>query len=197
MSAAINYYLDENIPNIFKIADEYVNKSEEKEEKSKILQMPKRKKDPHLKKEKKNFQKQKNHENKKVHKHMEQEQVSIDEIKNEIINLLYIKDEFKDKLKRLNINTKKGYRKSVEIIRILKEIDNELETLSNKYRLSIETLKRKSGWGRFKSRVKRKANYQFKKIKKIWKRNKEMFVGIASVIIPAIGSLILKKITKT
>lgn len=192
MGAASKYYLNDDIPEIFRIADELIYGNEEdeddKSDSDKIIKMPKRKKE---KRKKTNKVKKP----KKVYEEPEEEECELteDEVISIMTKMLFDRDKLTDKLKTLNINNKKEYKKSLRILDIIKDIDENLRMLSEDFNIDLYTLKRKTRVPRFKSRVKRKFRRKIKKVKKFCKRNIEAIAAIASIAIPFLGRVLLKK----
>ena len=115
----------------------------------------------------------------------------------EMIQLIARRDMLKKKLGELNPGKKKDSKKiaaiNIELINIREDLD-EITAMSG---LNITDIDNGTRLGRFLGRLKIKAKKIWKKTKKFYRRNSELIQGICAIVLPVIGSLIYKAITKS
>lgn len=114
----------------------------------------------------------------------------------EMIQLLAQKDRLRFKLGELNPASKRDSKMIAKINIRLKDIDCELDMLETQSGVHIDELDKGTKVGRFLGRMKRMGRKICKKIKRFYRNNSELICGIATVILPIIGSFIVKRIFK-
>lgn len=112
----------------------------------------------------------------------------------EIMQCLAKRDRLLAKLATLDPAKKKDSKKIVNINIKLKDLDLEIDALQREVGTDLNSLNHGSKfqrkWETFKKRVRKR----FKKIKRWFKDNKELVLGIAAIVIPGILSLIFGKL---
>lgn len=112
----------------------------------------------------------------------------------EMIQLLARRDMLRCKLGELNPGKKKDSKKIANINIDLKEITAELQMLEEQSGIHLDELDQGTRVGRFLGRIKQNGKMIIKKIKKFYKKNFELVTGLATIIIPVIGTFLLKTI---
>lgn len=107
----------------------------------------------------------------------------------EMIQLIARRDMLERKLNELDPGDPKDSRVIAAINIELINIRDELERLSKESGIPISSLNTGTRFGRFMNKVKEKGKRIVKKVKKFYKRNKELIVGIASIVLPFVVSL--------
>lgn len=187
------YYLSDNIPEIFKIADRAMAKKYPQEKyvtKPKVVPMPDIDSNPNvqgpLRVTEKWYVKKKRRQ--QINRLKDQT-----DCQKEMIRLLTRKEELRYKLGTLDISKKKDAKKIASINIELKYIDADIEMLEMQSGIKASELDRGSKLGRFVGKVKMITKKVSKKVKKFFKRHKEVVSAIASVLVPVLGGLIFKK----
>ncbi|MCM1215446.1 MAG: hypothetical protein NC548_13115 [Lachnospiraceae bacterium] len=111
----------------------------------------------------------------------------------EVIQYLAREEMIRSKLAKLDPSKKKDAKKIAAYNVELKNIRDNIEMLQMQYGVKINELDRGTKIGRFMARLKRKATKVFRKVKEWFKRNKEMVIGVAAVIIPVLLGKIVGK----
>lgn len=115
------------------------------------------------------------------------------ELQIEMMQLLSQRDRLRIKLEELDPSKKKDSKKIVAINEKLKNIDAELKMLQMESGVNLEALDQGTKFGRFVGRLKRTWKRAVKKVKKFYKRNKELIIGVAAIALPALfGGLVRK-----
>lgn len=192
-----NYYLSNNIPEVFKIADRMMEEKypqPKKVKKPRKVPMPDIKSNPNVEGP---LYVTEEWYNKKVAKREKKIKKMQREYEIEMIQLIARRDMLKKKLGELNPGKKKDSKKiaaiNIELINIREDLD-EITAMSG---LNITDIDNGTRLGRFLGRLKIKAKKIWKKTKKFYRRNSELIQGICAIVLPVIGSLIYKAITKS
>lgn len=191
--------LDAIIPKIVRIdeSDDYFNQDKDFKNPNKL----KKNKDKPKKKDK--VVKDKKVEKEKTPEEVEKERIKAEEKRRietkeaEINAIQYIakKEMLKKKLVKLDPGKVKDARLIASINIELNHIDSELSTLKIKYGID-PTLNNGSRVSRFFDKIKRKGKKIWRRIKRFCKNNKNLVYGLASIILPAIGSLLVSRISR-
>ena len=131
---------------------------------------------------------------KKKRKQIEERVRDKKEMQLEMIQLLSKRDRIRFKLGELDLTKKKDVKKQKAYLERLEDIDAELKVLEDQSGIKIDELDRGSKLGRFFGRIKRGWKRFKKKVKKVYERNETLIVGIASVVLPIVGGIIIKAI---
>ena len=117
-----------------------------------------------------------------------------EDMQREMMRLLAKQDRIRHKLGQLNPNKKKDSKKIVAYNEELKDIDAQLKMLQEQSGIKLDELDHGTKLGRFVGKIKRAWKRFTKKVKKVYERNEALIVGIASVVIPIVGGIIIKGI---
>lgn len=118
------------------------------------------------------------------------------EMQIQMIQLLAQKDRLRFKLGELEPGKKRDSKMIAKINIRLKDIDCELDLLQMQSGVKINELDKGTKVGRFLGRLKRMGRKICKKVKRFYRNNSELVNGIAAVVLPLIGSFIIKSILK-
>lgn len=113
-----------------------------------------------------------------------------------VIELIARKEYLLNKLDTIDINKKKSAAKVAAINIELRDINNELNRLKREFNIDIEDINEGSKVKRFFGRARHKVHKACKKTKKFFKRNSELIIGLSSVLLPFVGGIIYKMVTK-
>lgn len=94
----------------------------------------------------------------------------------------------------LSPRRKKDAKKIAAINIQLRQIESAIKELEKEFGISSTSIDKGTRVGRFLGRIKRAARRAGKKIKKFYKHNMELINGMATIILPVIGGLLLKAI---
>ena len=106
----------------------------------------------------------------------------------DIIGLVARKDYLKLSLNKLDKGRKKDAIKIVNINIEIREIEVAIESLRSKYNIPVPEIDNGSRFSRFCNTIKSGVKRAYRKVSKFFKRNKELIIGISSIVIPAIAS---------
>lgn len=112
----------------------------------------------------------------------------------EIIKYLAQQDRLRFKLGELDPSKRKNEKKIASINISLKNIEAEIRMLEEQNGIHIDELDRGSKIGRFVGRMKRRFRRIAKKVKRFYRDNTRLIDGIAAIVLPFIGSFIVKKL---
>lgn len=112
----------------------------------------------------------------------------------EIMQCLAKRDRILAKLAALDPAKKKDAKKIVKLNIKLKDLDLEIDALQREVGTDLNKLNHGTKWQRRWQTFKKRVKKTFKKVKRWCKDNKELIIGVASVVIPAILSLIFGRI---
>lgn len=112
----------------------------------------------------------------------------------EIIKYLAQQNRLRFKLGELDPSKKKNEKKIASINITLKNIEAEIRMLQEQNGISISELDRGSKIGQFVGRMKRRLKKIAKKVKKFYRDNTHLIDGLAAIILPFVGSFIIKRI---
>ena len=112
----------------------------------------------------------------------------------EMMRLVAKRDRIRYKLGELNPHKKKDSKKIIAYNEELKDIDAQLKMLQEQSGIKLDELDHGTKLGRFVGKIKRAWKRFTKKVKKVYERNEALIVGIASVVIPIVGGIIIKGI---
>ena len=191
------FYLDpESVPRIFKIADKMLEEEHKNDPKpvKRIREVPVPfikgnpnvtgpvivTEDWYLKKKKKKIAERSR---------------DIKETQIEMMRLLAKRDRLKFKLGKLDYTSKKESKEIICINIELKDIDAELKMLQKQSGVDLNDLEKGTRFSRFIGLINRKTKKICKKIKKWYKRNRELIVGLAYIIIPVAVTALIKMIS--
>lgn len=183
---ASQIYLGSNTPEVFRIAAEQVaaeNPRKEYVKKPYHVPMPTIHSNPnvegpiHMTKDE--YERQKIKQQKKQEKKTREAEV-------EIIQYLAREDMIRSKLAKLDPCKKKDSKKIAAYNIELKNIRANIEMLQEQYNIKINELDHGNKISRFLGRMKRKVQRVWKKVKKWFKRNEEVVVGVLGIAGPAI-----------
>lgn len=108
----------------------------------------------------------------------------------DIIQLQARRDYLTAALGKLVPGKKKDTIKIVNINVELRNIDATIVDLQTKYGIQVANINRGSKFSRFCNSVKRGAKRVFNKVSKFCNRHKETIIGLTSIILPVVGSMI-------
>lgn len=114
----------------------------------------------------------------------------------DMIQLVTRKNMLRRQLGDLSIKRKKDAKKIAAINIQLKQIDIAIADIESEFGVKITEIDRGTKVGRFLGKIKRAAKRFFKKTKKFYKRNMELINGLAAIIVPVVGGLIVKSIVR-
>lgn len=114
----------------------------------------------------------------------------------EMIQLIARKDMLRFKLGELDPSKVRDSKRIAAINIELRNIEIGIHQLEEQHGISATDLDHGSRVGRFIGRLKHAAKKVGKKIKKFYKRNAELINGIASIVLPVLGTVLIKKIFK-
>ena len=121
----------------------------------------------------------------------EKKQAEID-----LIQLIARRDYIYANISKLDSSKKKDAIKIVQMNIELKHIETSIRALQEQYNIKMDSINHGSGmarsWNKFRRFVKNKWNG----VRKWFKRNKDMIIGISSVVLPIIGSTIAASIIR-
>lgn len=109
-----------------------------------------------------------------------------------MINLLTERDRLRYKIGKLDPTTTKGARKIALINIEIKNIEREIEILEEQNGCKCPEIDRGSKIGRTIGHIERGLKKFKKKCKKFFKRNEELIIGMASIILPVVASVAIK-----
>lgn len=192
MPAADMFYLSQNIPEVFRIADrrmeelhprpQYVKKPYE-------VPVPMIDSNPnvdgplHITKgwyEKEKIKKKKARDKQKR------------DCELEMIQLLAMRDHLRHKLGSLNPGKKRDAKEIAAINVKLRDIQTQLSCLETESGIHIDELDHGTRVSRFIGRMKRGCKKAVKKVKRFCKRHADLFATIGAIIAPFLGSLLCK-----
>lgn len=188
------FYVSSNLPEIFRIADEEMARRHPQPE---VIKKPIKVPVPEIKRNygaegplkvtKKWYVKKKQ---KKMLKRIKSQR----EAEFDMIQLIARKEMLQKKLSEFDIGKKKDARKIASYNVEIKKIEGEISQLEMMYDISSVEIDQGTRVGRFLARCKKKVKSVGKKVKKFCKKNAELLTGLASIILPVIGSCIIKAI---
>lgn len=114
------------------------------------------------------------------------------EAENTLIKLISRRDYIKAKLKSLNPGKEKDSRMIAQLNIELKSIEEDISKTQAVSGIYLDKLEEGSRLSRFVGKVKSKIKSAGRSIKKFFKNNKEMVVGLSSVILPFLGGCLIK-----
>lgn len=130
----------------------------------------------------------------------EQERIKYEEDKRQaeidMIQLVARREYLKSVLSKLNPGKHKDTQKIVNANVELKRIEETIAALSAEFGIQDETLETGSKSGRFFNTVKRTVKNAFGKVRKFFSRNRDIILGVGSVVVPLIGSVIASLIIR-
>lgn len=213
------FYLSDDIPEIFKAADRYMAM---KNPQPKFVDMTRRDPIPGLeidtnprvegpikftedyikngrekiKKERAKAEKERIKRNKKAKlEEAAKKEKQMNEIKVELIQLCAQRDMLRSQLGKLDISKKKDSKMIASINVQLEKIDSTIEKIENKYNVKAKEIDRGSRIQRVVTKVKKTFKKVAKKVKKFFRRNEELIVGLASIVLPILSVAIFKSIS--
>ena len=128
---------------------------------------------------------------KKKKKEMKNRSEDRKEMQIEMMQLIGKRDRLKFKLGELDPGNKKDAKRIVAINIQLKDIDADLSMLQAQSGINLNNLDHGSRLARFIGGIKRWCRRKFKKVKKFFRENKELILGMISIIVPvAISTMI-------
>lgn len=110
----------------------------------------------------------------------------------EMIQLIAEKDMLRSKLAELDPGRKKDSKKIAAINVRLEKVINRIQLLETESGTNAKELDHGTKPARVIGNIKRKVKKTVKKIKKFFKRNEELIVGMASIIMPFVCVVVLK-----
>lgn len=116
------------------------------------------------------------------------------EMELEIIKLLAQRDRLRLKLGELDPSKKSNSKKIVNYNARLRQIDADLKMWETQSGIHIDELDQGSKIGRFLGQLKSYTKKIGKRIKKFYKRHEDLINGLASIILPVVGGILLKKV---
>ena len=135
---------------------------------------------------------------KKKKKQIEERSKDKKDMQLDMMKLLAKKDVIRYKLGQLDPTKKKHIKRRIAYLEQLGDIDAELKMLEDQSGIKIDEVDRGSKLGRFVGRLKRgwKRSWKCvkKKTKEIFERNETLIVGLASIVLPIVGGIIIKSI---
>lgn len=191
-----NFYLSDNIPEVFKCADRIMAEKYPqpvKAKRKKVVPMPDINSNPNIEGplcvtqewyDKKSAKKEKK-------RRKEQREYEI-----EMIQLVARRDLLRKKLGELNPGKKKDSKRIAAINIELTNIRDDLKMLETQSGLHIDEIDKGTKLGRFIGKIKMKVKKAAKKVKKFCKRNSELILGICSIVLPIIASKLFKIFSK-
>ena len=132
---------------------------------------------------------------KKKKKELKNRAEDLKEMQIEMMQLIGKRDRLRKKLGELDPAKKKESRKIVFINVQLKDIDADLKMLQMQSGINLNELDHGTRLARFIGGIKRRFRIIKKKVKKFFRENKDLIIGMASIILPAIFTIIIKAIT--
>lgn len=181
------YYLGDNIPEIFRIADDVI-KNKNNKKKNKKDNKNKKSKDKTDNEYKKNKDKKSEKKESKINVKTPKEY----EI--EIIQLLARMEYTTRELEKLNPGKRKDAVKIAALNVELRNMKLKLEELENESGIKINELEIGTRFGRFMMKLKSIGRTIKKKAKKFFKHNQELVTGMIAIIAPVISMIILKTV---
>lgn len=116
------------------------------------------------------------------------------EMELEIIKLLAQRDRLRLKLGELDPAKKSNAKKIVNYNARLRQIDADLKMWETQSGIHIDELDQGSKIGRFLGQLKSYTKKIGKRVKKFYKRHEDLINGLASIILPVVGGILLKKV---
>lgn len=104
----------------------------------------------------------------------------------EMMQLISHKDRLKFKLGELDPSKKSDAKKIIAINIKIKDIEAELKVLQEQSGINLNELDHGSRLGRYVGHFKRFVRKTAKKVKRFYKRNRELIYGIAAIVLPVI-----------
>lgn len=189
------FYLTEDIPEVFKVAQDYVDKKYAKEEEiwePIPVPMPTIRSNPNvygpLRVTKKWYIKEKE-------KAMSRRAESKAEAEIEMIRLMAQRDRIRSKLSQLDPGNKKDSKKIAALNCRLNVINDYINEYKEQYDFNIEELDHGTKLGRFIGNMKRKIKKTFKKVKKFFKEHEEVLwtacTAVASLVVAFVVKLLI------
>ena len=129
---------------------------------------------------------------KKKKKQLKHRAEDLKEMQIEMMQLIGKRDRLRFKLGELDPSKKKDAKRIVAYNVQLKDIDADLKMLQEQSGINLNELDHGSKLARFIGSVKRWCKRKIKKVKKFFKENKELIVGMISIIVPVVLSTVLK-----
>ena len=114
----------------------------------------------------------------------------------DVIQLIARRDLLRGKLSRLDGRRKKDAIKIASINIELVNIEEALTSIKKEYGITMNDIDKGSKVSRFFNRAKEKVKSAFKKVKKFFRRNSELIVGMATIILPVVGSIVVSMVSK-
>ena len=187
------FYLGDSVPNKFQMADEYLKvdtkkKHAEPKKKEKKKERPEMKKSD-IPKPKFTFRPIKPVEVKSP----KPEVIDLKVYEKKMIDLLVRRISCEKSLAKLNIHSNKDQKQIIALNFKLRKIDDKLSKLQERSGIDLTKLNTGSRFDRFLNYIKRTFSTVVKKIKKFFKRNIDIILGVASLVLPFIGSIFFKK----
>lgn len=191
-----NYYLSDNIPDVFVCADKMMAEKYPQPVKArpkKSVPMPDIDSNPNLEGPLCVTQEWYDKKSSKREKKRRKEQR---EYEIEMIQLITRRDLLRKKLGELNPGKKKDSKRIAAINIELTNIRDELKMLETQSGLHIDEVDKGTKVGRFIGKMKMKIKKVAKKIKKFYKRNTELIYGVCSIVLPVLVSKLIKLFSK-
>lgn len=190
------YYVGENIPEIFKTADRYI---EQQNPQPKYVDMTRKEpikgleidSNPRVLGPIKMTQ---DYYDKAVAKKKKKREKDKKKMRIEMIQLIAERDMLRKKLGELDISNRKEARKIASINIRLDQINKLLCALETQSGESVKELDRGTKPARIIGGIKKKVRKTIKKIKKFIKRNEEFIISVTSVVIPIVVMVVAKSI---
>ena len=114
----------------------------------------------------------------------------------DMIQLVARREYLKNTLGKLNPGKYKDTQKIVNANIELKNIEETIASLCSEFGISDNALETGSKSSRFFNTVKRKVKNTFGKIRRFFGRNKDVILGVGSIVLPLIGSVIASLIVR-
>ena len=111
-----------------------------------------------------------------------------------IIDQLAKKARYQKNISKLNPNDPKEHKKIVVLNFKIRRINEKLEILQKESGINLNNINTGSRLERFINFVKETATKIVKKVKKFFKRNYDIIMGVASIVLPFFGAIIMKKL---
>lgn len=197
------YYLTDNIPEIFKIADKQMAKKYPKPKKAEYkpyvmprsirVKMPDIHSNPNI--EGPLYCTQEWYD-KQIAKREKKYRKAKQEANEEVVLLLARKEHLNDKLGKLDFAKKKDRKKIAKINIEMENINYDIQMWRDQYDVDVKALDRGTRLSRFIGKTKRLFSKVKKKIKKFYRNNTETINGIIMIAVPSMISMMVKAITK-
>lgn len=120
--------------------------------------------------------------------------VDLKNVQIEIMQMIAERDRLRYKIGQLDPSKKKDAMKIAALNVKLRDTIEGIDALCDLYEINLNTLDEGSKLGRFVGKLKKIYKKVRKKVKRFYKDNKELIVGIASIVIPAVLAAVVKKL---